>query len=247
MQIHLEKHRATAVRPSANVMQVAAMFGLGVDDERHLQIIPPTTLELHPHQLVFVTGASGSGKSTLLQLVDEAAQSSGDLRVIRFDALPAPPDASLVDCFGQTPLEQTLRWLSLAGLNDAFVMLRRPAELSDGQRYRFRLARCMALAAAHPREEALTVVLADEFAATLDRLTAHVLARNVRKWVRHSPVCFIAATTHDDLLEPFEPDVLVEKHLGEGIDVVGAAETKATKKAATAGQPEPQMNADERG
>jgi hypothetical protein len=32
-------------------------------------------------------------------------------------------------------------------------------------------------------------------------------------------VCFICATTHDDLLEPLCPDVLIEKHLGTGITV----------------------------
>ena len=36
--------------------------------------------------------------------------------------------------------------LSLVGLGDAFVMLRRPRELSDGQRARLRIAQAIELA-----------------------------------------------------------------------------------------------------
>ncbi|MFW6060173.1 MAG: AAA family ATPase, partial [Phycisphaeraceae bacterium] len=223
MHLTCQHRLTTAVHPSPHVMQVAAMFGLGVDQQRQIQVIPPTDLYLHPHQLIFLTGASGSGKSTLLHDIERAAQQRDDARLIRFDRLPEPPDAPLVDCFGDAPLKTILRWHSLAGLNDAFVMLRRPAELSDGQRYRFHLARAMAEVeryAAPEGERPLPVVLADEFAATLDRLTAHILARNARKWVDHTPICLIVATTHDDLLEPLQPEVLIEKHLGERIDVI---------------------------
>ena len=124
------------------------------------------------------------------------------------------PHSAIVEVIGGrephgATLEQAVRWLSLAGLNDAFVMLRKVGELSDGQRYRFALACAMAEAeterdegtegrrdegeekmqtagAIHcPRreDEQLTVVLADEFGSTLDRVTAKVVARNVRKWV----------------------------------------------------------------
>jgi ABC-type ATPase with predicted acetyltransferase domain len=104
-------------------------------------------------------------------------------------------------------------------------MLRTPAELSDGQRYRLRLAQVMSLIERGDSGQGkgeLTVILADEFAATLDRLTASIIARNIRKWVTRSarPLCFVAATTHDDLLEHLEPDVLVLKHLGGRLEVL---------------------------
>lgn len=222
MQLDLQLTVATTVEPSPNVLRVAAMFGLGIDEQKKLSIIPSMKLDLQGGRVVFITGPSGSGKSLLLGLIDKALRDREGVRVIRFDQLPDPPDRPLVDCFDPVPLEQVLQTLSLAGLNDAFVMLRKPSELSDGQRYRLRLAQTMRLVAdgsagSSPR---LCVMLADEFGATLDRLTAAVIARNVRKWTRRQGhVCFIAATTHDDLLEPLEPDVLIEKHLGEGIEV----------------------------
>ncbi|MEM1027283.1 MAG: ABC transporter [Planctomycetota bacterium] len=211
--------------PSPRVVEVAAMFGLGADQTHTLAVVPPTEIELRAGQLVFVTGASGSGKSTLLRFVGEALGDQPDVELIDFAGLPDPKDEAVIDSVdgGRLPLDRVLRLLSLAGLNDAFVMLRRPRELSDGQRYRFRLAQVMARVEAVP-EDRWAVVLADEFGATLDRTTAWALSRNVRRWVDQSKrVCFIAATTHDDLLEPLGPDVLIEKHLGSGIEVVEAA------------------------
>lgn len=230
MRIKLEHTVATAVTPSPNVLAVAGMFGLGIDAQRTVAIVPPTVLDLRAHQVVFITGSSGGGKTTLLRLIASAVgETNAGTAVIRFDALPALPDAPLVDALGADgglSLDDTLRLLSLAGLNDAFVMLRRPSELSDGQRYRLRLAQAMAgveeAAVAESTDEHTprAVVLADEFGATLDRQTAAVLARNVRRWADRVPVCFVAATTHDDLLEPLRPDVLIEKRLGSGLEIV---------------------------
>jgi len=210
----------TAVDPTPRVCQIAAMFGLGIDSTRTLDLIAPTTLTLTPGQVVFITGASGGGKSTLLRLIREQLDTHDHAQVIDFDQINTSHDAALVDTFTD-PLPDAVRWLSLAGLNDAFVMLRKPRELSDGQRYRFRLAHAMAQA--ERGEAAWSVVLADEFTSTLDRQTARIIARNMRKWVSRSParrgVCFIAATTHDDLLESLEPDLLCVPDLGAGLSV----------------------------
>ncbi|MEX0777922.1 MAG: ATP-binding cassette domain-containing protein [Phycisphaeraceae bacterium] len=247
MQLTLHHTLPTAVQPSPNVLRVAAMFGLGLDAQRRATIIPPTTLTLQGGQVVFITGASGGGKSTLLRLIADAA-TARHAKVIRFDELAPPADRPLIDGFADRPLEEVTALLSLAGLNDAWVMLRTPAELSDGQRYRLRLAHAIAKVSnwpekldgaqrrlrfseagsnpTQPTAPPLTLILADEFAATLDRLTAAIIARNVRRWTRRPQarqVCFIAATTHDDLLEALEPDVLIEKHPGARIEIATRA------------------------
>lgn len=152
----------TAVEVTPRVLEVAAMFGLGVDDQRERAVVPRCEIPL-PHLngrsgIVFVTGPSGSGKSTILKLIAETVERGcGEQRctIVRFDQLPALPDVSLVDvfCSESMPLDRALMLLSLTGLNEAFVMLRRPSQLSDGQRYRLRLAQAMALlcASAVPR------------------------------------------------------------------------------------------------
>jgi uncharacterized protein len=247
--VTIEQSFATAVAPSPNVLQTACMFGLGVDAARTLAVVPRTEIPLPPLGVIFITGPSGGGKSTILRLIAEKARESlaDRRRIINFDelTLSAIPDRPLVDVF-DLPLEKTTALLARAGLGDAFVMLRRPQQLSDGQRYRLRLAIAMHEAERWgsmggdrgdgggrgerresgdggergDRSSGGAIVLADEFGATLDRTTARVIARSVRSWTRRAGCTFIAATTHDDLLEAFEPDVLIVKGLGESIEVL---------------------------
>lgn len=212
-------HRAGSA-PSSRVRQVASMFGLGLDAEHMVTVLPMTKLPLPMGGVVFVTGPSGGGKSTLLRCLHRAVlEQGGGLPVLDFSTVGEVDDQPLIDALPTDTLEDALRLLSLAGLNDAFVMLRRPSELSDGQRYRFALAQVMAAVEALPesdehQQEPRALVLADEFGAALDRVTAMVVARNVSKWARRSGVCAVLATTHDDLLEALSPEVLVEQGLG---------------------------------
>ncbi len=234
ISIELSLTRATAVEPSPRVLRIASMFGLGIDEQRLRTIVEPTSLQLTPGDVVFITGPSGGGKSSILHLIESALACKPNVVVHRFDALPDPPDRPLIDALAadwpNATLADLTRTLSLAGLNDAFVMLRKPSELSDGQRYRYRLAQVFAHVA-RQHDAQTHAVLADEFGATLDRLTAAVIARNVRRWTRRDDVrdrlIFIAATTHDDLLEPLDPDVLIEKRLGSTVSVATRADREA--------------------
>jgi len=206
--------------PSLRAMETAALFGLGLDDRQAMVIVPPTEMPIPAPGVIFITGPSGSGKSTILKLIAKHCFESGH-SVIRMDDLPplVKLDAPLIDSIGDS-LEHAAALLSLAGLSDAFIMLRRIDQLSDGQRARFNLARAIELAERSGRS---AIILADEFGATLDRITAQTIARNVRRWIdrpstrRHT---FIAATTHDDLLEPLRPDVLIWKGLADEIQVL---------------------------
>ncbi|MCC7145142.1 MAG: hypothetical protein IT443_01715 [Phycisphaeraceae bacterium] len=246
VELNLSQAYATAAERSGkentevspNVRSVAAMFGLGLDQDRLMKVVPATKLVLQSGQVVFVTGPSGGGKSTILRLIRQGLAERAEVRVVNMDELPPLAQGPLVDAFAGLELKEVLRLLGHAGLADAFVMLRNVAQLSDGQRWRARLAQALAAATDGRRPMVdgrgegrkkpdagveLIVILADEFAATLDRVTARTLARGVRRWVRDfagdAGVCFVIATTHDDLLEPLEPDVLIEKHLGERLEI----------------------------
>jgi ABC-type ATPase with predicted acetyltransferase domain len=222
MQLIIEHTVSAAmdVRPSDRVMELASMFGIGIDEEQPVPIVPRCEIPIPERGgVVFITGPSGSGKSTIIRLIADQCRRRGVI-VLMLDQLSAPQDPTqhrelpLIDSIGES-LDEAVALLSLAGLGDAFVMLRTPSQLSDGQRARFRMAKAMEWAGA----SAARVIIADEFAATLDRLTARTLARSIRRWISRTHHVFIAATTHDDLLEPLQPDVLVYKGLGDQVEV----------------------------
>ncbi len=190
------KHRSLAAN------RVTDLFGLS-PVEAPLIVADNVVLDLQPGDVVLFLGPSGSGKSSLLRAVGDALQAQ--------DAQAMPlPDLPLVDAL-QGDLPTNLERLSMCGLSEARLMLRTPAELSDGQRARFRLAVALD---ARP-----SWVMADEFAALLDRPLAKVLAFNVRKLATRTGTGFLLATTHDDLLDDLNPNVIVRCH-GEGqIDI----------------------------
>ncbi|QDU72772.1 ATP-binding cassette domain-containing protein [Mucisphaera calidilacus] len=194
------------------VAHAAALFGLDADQSQPLTLVPPLQLTLRPAQLVFITGPSGTGKSTLLrELTTQLKHHDPDTRHIDLDHLPPWPDRPLAEGLPQ-PLPDDLNTLthalSRAGLAEAALLLRTPAQLSVGQRFRLRLAHAIALSQ-HTPPDTRTLLTADEFAAPLDRTTAANLAKTLHRWSRTTHATLVIATAHDDLLEPLQPDTLV--------------------------------------
>ena len=198
--------------PSVHAAVVMDHFGLGFETGRHV-IADGLELPLQPGDVVAFTGPSGSGKSSLMRAA--AAQLDG---VLAADALDLG-DRILVDAL-ELPAAETLGLLSSCGLGEAQLMLRTPAELSDGQRYRFRLALAVSR---QPRW-----IVADEFTAALDRTLARVIAFNLRKLATRTGIGVLVATTHEDILDDLQPDLHVRCHLDGDPVVTRAAVKKKT-------------------
>ncbi|HPS55045.1 MAG TPA: ATP-binding cassette domain-containing protein [Sedimentisphaerales bacterium] len=188
--------------------QTMRMFGLTVDKLQQSIVTHECKVRIRQGDVVYITGPSGSGKSVLLRELEKKFPSE---EKISLQSIKLPSDKSVIDCISGTVVE-SLKSLSIAGLNDCFCILNRPAYLSDGQKYRFALAQALAADK--------KVIFADEFCTNLDRITASVIAWNIRKFAKNNEVTFILASCHDDILEDLSPDVLILKSLSGEAEVI---------------------------
>jgi ABC-type transport system involved in cytochrome c biogenesis ATPase subunit/GNAT superfamily N-acetyltransferase len=199
--ISYETH--TKITPRSLV--VAEAFGLGIDEAQTFKVLD-ADLKISPQDVVYITGDSGSGKSVLLR----AIRSDLGEEAIDLSEVSVEPDRPLIETVGAT-VEEGLELLSKVGLNDAFLFLRSYSQLSDGQKYRYKIAKLI--------ESKKQWWLMDEFCACLDRDTAKIIAFNLQKIARQHGKAVSAATTHSDLFEDFSPSVHVYKRFGEEIQI----------------------------
>lgn len=179
--------------------QVMDSFGVDFETGQHI-IAQDFEVPIEPSQIVCFTGESGSGKSSLMRAAAKELNDILDIDQIDLETKP------LIDAL-KLPVQQGMQILSACGLSEAQLMLRTPAELSDGQRYRFRLALAIS--------KKPTWILADEFTATLDRILAQVVAFNLRKLTDRTGIGFLIATTHEDVIDDLSPDLHIQCTLGE--------------------------------
>lgn len=204
----IDKRFSTEVQRSERVLEIAEAFGLGLDDKEFV-VFDNLNLEVNQGDIVYITGQSGSGKSCVLRELNRLMAESG-LKVANIDDVELL-DKPLIDQIGKTT-QEALTTLSIAGLNDAYLFIRKPQELSDGQRYRFKLAKMI--------ESKAQVWFADEFLAVLDRTTAKVIAFNLQKIARKVNATVVVATTHNDMVADLAPTITIDKRYREKVSII---------------------------
>lgn len=190
---------------AASLMQ---MFGLSADSVAERSVEHSCQIEVGAGDVVYLTGPSGSGKSVILRELEASIEAGSRINLADIELYD---DRLLVDCL-DGDLINSLRFFSLAGLSDCLCLLNKPANLSEGQKWRYRLAMAMS--------EGKEFVFADEFCTNLDRITASVIAFNVRRFAKRNGVTFILAGSNDDMLRDLLPDVLVVRELSGDTKVI---------------------------
>jgi len=211
------------VARSTRARRIARSFGLRLPSKiepgnapsiDHLAI---ASLVPAPGEIVLITGPSGAGKSSLLRAIRSLTKHG--VRWIDLERIRLRRQRAIVDLFGRISLVRVLEMLSRVGLAEVWTYLRTPRELSEGQRWRLRLAMAMlrARGSGKPshRPSPRPILVCDEFAALLDRVTASIVARTLRRAIAsNADQSAIVVTSHEDLIRALQPDVVVRCDFG---------------------------------
>lgn len=175
--------------PSFRTEKVAGMFDVSPESKLRKEWDIDIPIEDRDWQIGLIVGASGSGKTTLANHV------FGDNVHHGFDwNAPSllddfPEDADAID------ITETL---SKVGFSSPPQWLLPYSVLSNGQKFRADLARCLI--------EYDDLFVFDEFTSVVDRQVAKVGAFAFQKSVRKSNKKFVAVTCHYDVEEWLQPD-----------------------------------------
>lgn len=211
MKYLIDRSFTSSVERTPRVLEIAEAFGLGLSDKK-FTIYDNFEIKVDAGDVVYIEGQSGSGKSLLLRDLATQMRARG-LEVADLNEVELP-DRPVIECVGKTTAD-ALTWLARAGISDAWIYIRKPSELSDGQRYRLKLAKVL--------ESDADVWIADEFGAVLDRTTARVIAFNCQKTARALGKTLMVATTHSDLVAELGPSLRVTKRFRERVKIEKAA------------------------
>lgn len=171
---------------------VRQIFGVEEDTESR---VLHKNLSVLKEGLIYITGYSGAGKSCLLREIQRALpQAVSNLP-------PLNEELAVLNCI-DADVAESIEWFSNFGLGEARVLLTKTSNLSVGQRERLRLA---LLIWNRP-----SVVIIDEFLASLDRITARVIAYQFQKLIRKLNITCFVATAQTDLKDALYPDQIIQ-------------------------------------
>ncbi|MFQ5494974.1 MAG: hypothetical protein ACE5EX_06295, partial [Phycisphaerae bacterium] len=201
------RRRAPRVVASPRCAEVIRQFGLPPHADV-TTILQPSRLPLAPGHVVLIVGPSGSGKTTALQRVYQTCP--GALAEWR---VGFPTGRAIIDHVAPwAALSRSLSILTACGLGEARLWVRSYETLSDGERFRARLARGVALQC---RGRAAGLLLCDEFCGTLHERLARAVSFNLGKLARRCGLSLVVASGRDDIAHDLRPDTILRLH-GEG-------------------------------
>ncbi len=174
----------------------------GVDSEHAFSpVIEDLSLIIEPGDVVLITGASGSGKSTILKLLTSRSSTlkktlewSGAFprysgNKIEFLDTNFEFSKPLIDQVKiNSGINEAIELLNSVGLTEAHLYIKKPSQISDGQKYRFAIAKLC--------DTCKPIWIADEFGSTLNPEIAAVVSKGLRKLAYKYGATLILAAPH---------------------------------------------------
>lgn len=204
---------SATVRRTRSTRRVQEAFGID-NGMLHSTLFTDLSFRVSRGDVVLICGPSGAGKTTLLSLLQRKLTNSDHRPAGLSGRLWVKPDLDvsvlqpleahkpLIDSLGGSTFDASLFALNVSGLAEAHLYLKRFAELSNGQRYRAMMAKLIASNS--------DVWIADEFCATLDPVTASIVARNLRRCAKRLRVTvLLAAASWADFVHELRPDTVI--------------------------------------
>lgn len=140
--------------------------------------------------IMLICGKSGSGKSTILREI------FGDVTPIMYDY-----DKAVISQFPKLSEEEACDLLSSIGLSSVPTWLRRPNELSNGERARLDIAKAIYDANGE-------VIYIDEYTSVVNRDVAKSMSHAIQRYVRQKNLKIVISSCHFDIIEWLQPDYL---------------------------------------
>lgn len=152
--------------------------------------------------ILLICGKSGSGKSTILREI------YGDVKPIEYDY-----SRCVISQFPRLTEEETCDLLCSIGLSSVPTWLRKPQELSNGERARLDIAKAIYDA------NGGTVIL-DEYTSVVNRAAAQSMSFALQRYARQKGLKIIIASCHFDIIEWLQPCYIFNlEHRDENNDV----------------------------
>jgi ABC-type ATPase with predicted acetyltransferase domain len=140
--------------------------------------------------ILLICGKSGSGKSTILREI------YGDVKPIEYDY-----DKCVISQFPRLSEEEACDLLSSMGLSSVPTWLRKPQELSNGERARLDIAKAIYDANGG-------IVVLDEYTSVVNRTAAKSMSHALQRYVRQKGLKVIIASCHFDIIEWLQCDYM---------------------------------------
>lgn len=192
-------NRGVILPNNSRIQEVLNSFHYLKSDSPHRKHIPVSSgFELKVGQINVIHGPSGSGKSSILNILKT------EIGGVEITDLPKK-DEYIINMVGRD-LKEAISILMSAGLGEGNLFIRKCSQLSDGQKFRMRIA--LELNAAI-LDKSPQVLFIDEFGSNLDLISAVAIAKTFSKAVKKTNLTIFVCCNNMKVVEAFDFDSLI--------------------------------------